>query len=224
MKTLTNYRGYVILSLLYALGLGGYVLYDRWPRPAPIIITQPTPVPTATTTPIPTPAPMRVHVVGAVRQPGVYAVEPASRLIEAVVAAGGLATDADEERVNLAEPLYDGQQVYIPRIGTPVPPSPTPSRPTPSPTQAALALITAPQSAAPQAAAPQAAAAGAKININTASLAELDTLPGIGPAYAQRIIDYRETYGPFTDISQITEVNGIGPVTFERLQGLIVVE
>lgn len=203
MKTLRSSRGYVILSLLYSLGLGGYVLYDRWPQPEPITIIQPTLTATAT------PAPMRVHVVGAVRQPGVYALEPASRMVEAVAAAGGMAADADEERVNLAEHLRDGQQVYIPHVGTPSPPSPTPLQPTPP---------------AGQSADPQAAATTTKININTASLAELDTLPGIGPAYAQRIIAYREAHGPFADIAQITQVNGIGPVTFEKLQGLITVE
>jgi len=208
LDSLRRYRGYIALTLIYTLGLGGYMLYDRHPQPEPIEIVVPTIAPTMTPTETSTPAPLHIHVIGAVQHPGVYVIEPNSRLIQAIEAAGGLADGADQARINLADLVVDGQQIYVPIVGTPPPPSPTAIRP--SPTHAAKPAL--------------APSHGALININTASAAELDTLPGIGPAYAQRIIAYRETSGPFSSPEQVQQVKGIGPVCYERIQNLITTE
>jgi competence protein ComEA len=197
MDRLLRYRDYIILSLLWAVFFGGYVLYDHWPRPEPIEIIEPTALPA------PTDAPIQVHVAGAVRRPGVYALPPGSRLLQAVEAAGGLTEEADPNQANLAERLADGQQVYIPGRGTPALPHPTPLA---QPARAADVPL-----------------AGGAVNINTASAAELDALPGIGPTLAERIIAYRRDHGPFSEPSQIMEVQGIGQGVYEGISKLITV-
>jgi competence protein ComEA len=198
MQTLLRYRGYIVLTCVYAILFGAYVLYDRRPQPEPIAITTPT------ATGVPTPAALVVHVVGAVAQPGVYTLPAGSRLAQAVQAAGGLTSEADAASVNLADYARDGQQVLIPVLGVSPPPSPTPGSQTVSRAGASVSL-------------------GGLVNLNTATLAELDTLPGIGPVYAQRIIDYRLANGPFTDPAQVMDVKGIGPATYARIQDLVTV-
>ena len=198
MEMLQRHGGYVVLTLIFAIVFGGYVLYDRRPQPEPIEIIQPTSTPTLTI------APILVHVTGAVLRPGVYELAPESRLIHAVEAAGGMTEDADQERINLADYVRDGQQVYIPRIDTPAPPSPTPI--------ANLSSSTA-----------SGESVSGQININKASAAELQTLPGIGAVYAQRIIAYREEHGPFTDPTQIKEIEGIGESRYEQIRARITV-
>lgn len=198
VDTFQRYRGHVILSLVFAILFGGYILYDRRPQPEPIEILEPTVAPT------PTLAPIRVHVAGGVRHPGVYSLPPQSRVIDAVETAGGMSADADQERVNLADYVRDGQQVYIPKIGTLPPASPASSGGSGPGTTSRNQ-------------------AGHQININTASATELETLPGIGKVYAERIIAYRETQGPFTDPAQIKKVKGIGDVCYERIKTHIVV-
>lgn len=207
--SMSSYRGYVALTLVYTILLGGYVWYDRRPQPEPLVIVQPTPALSPTFAPTATAAPIQVHVAGAVQRPGVYTLAPNSRLIQAVEAAGGLTNQADAGRVNLADVARDGQQIYIPTIDTPAPPSPTPA-------QAPDPLTLAPRSGGIE------INVGA-ININTASQAELESLPGIGPALAQRIIAYRESHGPFSDPAQIMEVKGIGEASYERIQERITV-
>jgi len=198
----------LLLAGLFAAGLFFAVL--RWPRPEPIAIIVPTAPPTAAPTPPEQAPPLQVHVTGAVVRSGVYRLPPGSRLVHAVEAAGGMAPDADEERINLADYLVDGQQVYVPRRGTPAPPSPT-------------------SAVLPGAAPENARASGVEIsvsglvNINTASAAELETLPGIGPALAQRIIEYRETNGGFGDPAEIVQVRGIGEATYAKLADRITV-
>jgi len=197
MDLLARYRSHIILSLVWAILFGGYVLYDHWPRPEPIEIVEPTP------SLVPTGAPIQVHVAGAVQHPGVYALPPGSRLLQAVEAAGGFADQADPDQANLADYLADGQQVYIPGRGTPMPPHPTPL------VQPARAVGVS--------------LAGDKVNINTASAAELDALPGIGPTLAERIIAYRQDHGPFAEPAQIVEVEGIGQALYQKISGLITV-
>ncbi len=200
MQTLLRFRGYVILSLGWAIVLGAVVLYERRPQPEPVVISTPQP------TPAPTVAPLVVHVVGEVRRPGVYTLPPNSRLVDAVEAAGGLTEAADDRAANLADYARDGQQIFIPALGVVQPPSPTPAT-----------LAVGERSGA-------VLALDARVNLNTAPLAELDGLPGIGPVYAQRIIDYRTAHGPFTEPAQVLEVAGIGPATYERIKDLISVQ
>jgi competence protein ComEA len=163
---------------------------------APIIVVPP---PTVAPTAPPTTAPVRVYVSGAVATPGVYTLAPKSLVNDAIQAAGGPTAEADLEKINLAQEVRDQQQVHVPRKGEAAPP-PTPGA----------------SGGAPP--------AGKKININTATLAELDTLPKIGPSTAQQIIDYRTKNGPFKKIEDLKNVSGIGDVTFAGLKELITVE
>jgi len=152
--------------------------------------------------PPPTPPPWQVHVDGAVQRPGVYVVRPGARVIDAVTAAGGLRPEADTRAINLAAPLEDGARVWIPRRGETPPAAPT------RPARGAVS----PQTPA------------ARLNLNTATAAELEALPGIGPALAQRIVEYREQHGPFTTVEDLLAVSGIGPAKLEQLRPYITVE
>ncbi|MBC7251594.1 MAG: helix-hairpin-helix domain-containing protein [Anaerolineae bacterium] len=200
---LQRYRGYILITLVNLLVSGGMVLFLRRPSPPAIVITTPTattiPAPTST----PTPAPLRVYVTGAVVHPDVYLLEAGSIVRDAVVAAGGATAEADLNRINLAQQVYDQQQIYIPKVGEE-------SLPLPSPP---ASLTSAASSVQP----------AGKVNINTATAEELDTLPGIGPALAQRIIEYRQTNGPFQSIEEIKNVSGIGDKLFEKLKDLITI-
>jgi competence protein ComEA len=206
-----NRRLIFITLLLVAVG-GAGIFYLQRPAPGPVEI-QPveaataTPVPTPS--PIPTPAPVRVYVTGAVANSDVYFLPSGSIIKDAIAAAGGFTPDADRERINQALELQDQQQIHVPRLG---------EVNAPPPVQGGLVK----QSQASRSAAP--AATGGPINLNTATLAELDSLPGIGPAIAQRIIEYRETAGGFKSIDQITEVSGVGDATLAKIKDLVTVK
>ena len=176
--------------------LASCVLLAACQQNAPIVVVPP---PTAEPTTPPTPTPVRVYVSGAVNKPGVYTLPPHSLVDDAIKAAGGATADADLVRVNLAQEVRDQQHVLVPRKGEPTT--------SPLPTQGAGGTE-----------------GGRKININRATVAELDTLPGIGPATAQRIVDYRTKNGPFKKIDDLKNVIGIGPATFDKLKDLITVE
>ncbi|MFK4729209.1 ComEA family DNA-binding protein [Agromyces mediolanus] len=141
-----------------------------------------------------------VHVLGAVDEPGLVELAPGARVIDAIAAAGGLAPDADPGGVNLARPVADGEQLVVPRPGEAPPPG-APGSP----------------GAAGPVAAPDGAAQPGVVRLNTAGLAELDTLPRIGPALAQRILDWRAANGGFTSVEQLLEVAGIGDAVFAGL-------
>lgn len=148
--------------------------------------------------PPPTPGPILVHVGGAVDSPAVYSLPPDCRVQDAIEAAGGLAEDAYTASLNLAAPLSDGDKILVPHLADQAV----------SNSSGGSSLLEPP-------------AAGTPIDINTATLEQLDELPGIGPAKAQAIIDYREAKGPFATIEQIMNVPGIGRVTFENIKDLI---
>ncbi|GAA0366217.1 helix-hairpin-helix domain-containing protein [Alkalibacterium iburiense] len=138
-----------------------------------------------------------VDVKGAVHHPGVYQLEGSSRVIDAITIAGGLKEEAVTKHVNFAKELVDEMLIYIPVEGE------------------EIAEI------------PQEGEAGEnnqKININTASASELETLSGIGPQKAQGIIQYREEEGDFQTIEELTNVSGIGEKTFEKLKDAIIVD
>jgi competence protein ComEA len=172
--------------------------------------------------PLPTPYPVRVYVLGAVSKPGVYPLARGSIVQDALSAAGGVTARADVSSLNLAQLLQDGDRVNVPEI----PPTPTVTL-TPKPTLTVGPGTPSPTPLPTETPAPAIAStvapAGAKININTATLAELDRLPRIGPAIAQRIIDYRTQNGPFRTIEEIQNVSGIGPATFAQIKDLITV-
>jgi len=160
------------------------------------LVTRPPRGEAITLIPAPTLAPITVYVSGNVNQAGLYALPSGSRVNDAIQAAGGFTEAANTGILNLAEILEDGEQIDVPGI---IPPNPTPglSRSI----NPSLTLV----------------------DINTATLEQLDTLPEIGPITGQNIIDYRNANGPFTKIEDIQEVKGIGPVTFEKIKDLITV-
>lgn len=137
-----------------------------------------------------------VSVVGSVARPGLVTLPSGSRVSDAVAAAGGLVPPADQASVNLAAVIADGQQIVVGAPGAPGP------------------------SGAPAGA--SAAAPGGKLNLNTATAAELDALPGVGPVLAQRIVDHRDQ-GPFTSVDQLDDVPGIGPARAAELAKLVTV-
>jgi competence protein ComEA len=142
-----------------------------------------------------------VHVVGAVAAPGVQRLPTGSRVIDAVDAAGGAAPDADLSRVNLAAVLADGQQVVVLRPGE-------------APPAAAGAGPSGPGAADGAAGDGD----GALVDINRASAAELEELPGVGPATAEAIIAHRDQNGPFASVDDLLDVRGIGEVKLEQLR------
>jgi competence protein ComEA len=182
----------LVLSAVGLLIVGGVLaVLIRWQPPERITIEPPA----ATATP----APIQVYVSGAVVHADVYELSPDSIVRDALDAAGGASDDANLDAVNLAHPLSNGDQVYVPHVGEAV---------TPIAQEGGQAVP----------------AAGGPVNINTANQAALESLPGIGPALAQRIIDYREANGPFATIEDIQNVSGVGPATFEGFRDLIVAD
>jgi competence protein ComEA len=147
-----------------------------------------------------------VHVLGAVSRPGLVELAEGARVVDAVAAAGGLTAEADASGVNLARLVTDGEQLVVPVVGQAPP--------------AGQAGAPAGETDGGGAAAPGGASTGL-VRLNSAGLAELDTLPRIGPALAQRILDWREANGPFTSVEQLREVAGIGDATFAGLVDLV---
>ena len=157
------------------------------------------------------PASVAVHVVGQVTSPGVVEVAAGARVIDAITAAGGLTETADAGAVNLARPVVDGEQIYVPVPGEVIPAQ-----------AAGPATGSTPGAPAPGTAAGT-SGSGAAINLNTADAAALDTLPGIGPAIAGRIIDWREAHGGFAAVDDLLEVSGIGPAVLTSIRDLVTV-
>jgi competence protein ComEA len=137
-----------------------------------------------------------VDVVGAVRRPGLYRLAQSSRIADALTRAGGATAKADLAQVNLAAPLADGEQVVVPRRGA--------------------------AGAAPAAGSASAGNPAAPVQLSTATLEQLDSLPGVGPVTAQKILDYRETHGAFQSVDELDAVPGIGPKRLEQLHDLVV--
>src|SRR3954467_12997497 len=139
-----------------------------------------------------------VHVAGAVRDAGVYRLRAGARVDDALARAGGATPRADLSQVNLAAKVEDGRQVLVPRRAATAPGAPTPPTGTTAPGQPAV-----------------------PVSLNTATLEQLDTLPGAGPATAQKILDYREQHGGFGSVDELGEVPGIGDVRLAALRDLV---
>lgn len=151
-------------------------------------------------------AEITVYVTGAINKPGVVTVREGARMADVVKACGGLLPTADGEKVNMAQVLKDGQQVRVPeKAGS----------------ETAAAAKSGNANPAAKSSTSSKAAPSGPVNINTAGAEELDTLPGIGPAMAQRIIEFRETEGAFTAIEDIKKVKGIGEAKFEKMKDKI---
>ncbi|ANJ27239.1 ComEA family DNA-binding protein [Agromyces aureus] len=149
------------------------------------------------------PLPLLVHVLGAVASPGLVELDQGARVVDAVAAAGGFTAEADPAGVNLARPVVDGEQLRVFAMGE---------------LPAAAAVGGAGAGGAPGGGA---AASDGLVHLNSAGVAELDTLPRIGPALAQRIIDYRDANGAFTSVDQLMDVTGIGDAVFAGLSELV---
>jgi competence protein ComEA len=143
-----------------------------------------------------------VHVAGAVRRPGVYELEGGQRVADAIVAAGGALSGADADALNLAAPVADGDRIAVPLAGEEA---------------AGGASAGGHEHAAGGDSAPDAA----PVDINTASTAELERLPGIGPTTAAAIVEHREHNGPFASIADLEAVRGIGPAKIEAIRDLV---
>jgi competence protein ComEA len=193
--SLTRYRPYLAMLALFVVVLAGTVFFLRRPEP-PAVVT----IVTVTPRPTAPPASIIVDVRGAVNKPGVYTLPVGSRMQDVLTLAGDVTSSADTRPLNLARRLNDGEQIYVPLVG-----------------EATPAPIPVTGKAAPTAPKP----ASGKINLNTATLAELDTLPGIGPAIAQRILDYRAQNGDFKTIDDLKKVRGIGDALFNQIKDLI---
>nr|WP_249068590.1 ComEA family DNA-binding protein [Modestobacter muralis] len=169
-------------------------------EPVPAAVTAAAPSPTATTSPpatAPAPPPagtVVVSVVGLVVSPGLVTLPAGSRVADALAAAGGLLPEADPASVNAAALLADGQQIAV---GVP-------------------GAAGAPPAGAP-ATGDTGGGDGGLLDLNTATTADLDALPGIGPVLAQRIVDHRAEHGPFTSVEQLDDVSGIGPAVYAEL-------
>jgi competence protein ComEA len=135
-----------------------------------------------------------VDVVGAVRRPGLYRLPRHARIADAVTRAGGSTARGDLAQVNLAAPLADGEQIVIPRRGA----------------------------AAPTGSAAAAGPASAPVQLSTATLEQLDSLPGVGPVTAQKILDYRQEHGAFRSVDELDAVPGIGAKRLDQLRDLVV--
>ena len=188
---------YVLLGIMAGFVLAGVLIFVSRAPAGNVITLQPAP----------TDAPIAIHVIGAVPRPGLYEFPEGARIQDAIDAAGGLLAEANADALNLAALLEDGQQLDIPyKAG---------SEPVTN-----AATLNLPSSATST---PAANPDIDLININTATLEELDTLPGIGPTTAQKILDYRTSNGPFAAIEDIMNVSGIGPSTFEDIKDLITI-
>jgi len=194
MKTWWTGAGLLVFGLLIGLlATGVILLVSSQPKGEPVHLL-----------PRPTVPPIIVHVKGAVVNPGVYSLPPGSRVKDALTAAGGLSPEGEAATLNFADFLQDGQSLTISSV---------------APTSASnLNLL--PTQAAPN---EHSEKSRQLIDINTASYVELDSLPGIGPDKAHKIIAYRQENGPFATIEAIQEVSGIGPVTYQNIKDLICV-
>ena len=200
----------VSVGVLLLLTAGGWWLLrparapveDALPRAAPGAAAVP---PAASAGALPSPPSVAsvevvVQVAGAVNQPGVYHLTDGSRVTDLITAAGGPAADADLQAMALASRLTDGQRVQVPHQGEVLPSSATGA----APASAAGAITPA-----------------APIDLNTASETDLDALPGVGPTTARAIVTYRAAHGPFHQVDDLTEVQGIGPARLDALRGLV---
>ncbi|MEZ0492047.1 ComEA family DNA-binding protein [Kineococcus sp. TBRC 1896] len=200
--------GAVLACLLAAAGLG-FAAWRSWPDPgaqqgeavpartAPVASgsAPSTPTPSVPAGAAPTSGSVVVHVAGRVLHPGVVTVSAGSRVADALTAAGGPAADADLDALNLARVLQDGEQVLVPAPGQPA--------------------------AAPAPVAGTAGAPAGRVDLNAATAADLDALPGVGEVLAGRIVAWREENGRFTSVEDLGEVQGIGPKVLDGLRDLV---
>ena len=184
--------------LLAVLALVGHRLAQTGAATAPEAVAPLEPVAA-----LPSRRSLVVHVVGAVRRPGLLRLAEGARVADAVARAGGATRRADLAALNLAAPLVDGVQVLVPLRAPPA------------------AAAAAPDAGEDAAMGPSYAGAAGKPSLATATAEELDELPGVGPITAQKILDYRAEHGPFRSVDDLDAVPGIGPARIEQLRDLV---
>jgi len=204
LETLTARRRdvWIVAAFLALVALGGLAL---WSRGGNASVAPPATAPPATAPPADGPnqsaeasVTMYVHVAGGVRRPGLYTLPEGARIADALEAAQGPVRKADLDLINLAQPVADGIQVYVPRRGESAPAAAATSRSSPEGGQSL-------------------------VDVNTADQVALETIPGIGPVKAAAIIEYRESAGRFDSVEELLEVNGIGPATLESMRAYVTV-
>jgi competence protein ComEA len=193
---LDRHRRPLSALLVVLLVVGGALWLARLPAGPPVVV--PTPASVARV--------VKVHVVGAVERPGLYELPDGGRIADALEMAGGPLPVADLARLNLALRLRDGQQVVVPSLATATP-------------DAAVAATAEPP--ARRATAVPTPHPGAPINLNRASQAELEALPGVGPATARRILEHRERQGPFQSADELRQARLVTGPTWERIKELV---
>lgn len=189
----------LLLSAVVGVAVGALFLVGRPTAQPEVALTRAVRI-TTTTAP---PPPALVHVAGAVQRPGVLHLPEGARVADAVDAAGGLRDDADVDRLNLAERVADGARVYVPAKGE------TGSPPVVSGAGAGVSSGGA------------RGGTGAPVDLNRATVDELDKLPGVGPSTAAAIVAHRDQHGPFRSVDDLLQVRGIGPAKLEGLRGQV---
>lgn len=219
---LERYKNPIFVVIILAIVGGGAALLTY--RPAATVITIIPPPPTVTPVPSATPGPIIVYVTGAVVNSGkTYTLNPGSRIQDAITAAGGFTSDADTIHINLAQTVHDGDQINVSTVIQANPEaSPVASSGTggivasDNPTTASTASTSTSKSSKTK------ATKDDPVHINTATLDDLQRLPGVGPSFAQKIFDYRTQHGPFKSMSDVSNVSGVGPSKIKEWDGLIV--
>ena len=197
--------GGAALALLAAVALaaGAVALLTRGDDTAQVRIVAPEPTAAAD----PAATDIRVQVSGAVMSPGMYAMNNGDRVMDAIAAAGGVDPGADLSGINLALRVQDEAHYHVPTVGETLPSSPAGA------SSASLGAGGRGTSST----------ANSLIDLNTASARELESLPGIGPVMAGRIVAHREVNGPFAAVDDVQDVTGIGPKTLESIRSLVTV-
>lgn len=212
MSTLADflkaYRVYIAMFILNLAIVAGVIYLLRREPARPVVVTVPPTRAARAETPA---ALIHVNVSGAVNAPGAIQLANGALMAEALQRAG-VQADADLSKLDLMRPLRDGDKILVPTQNARSPASA--SAPAP-PTAARAATVNN---------APATPAASARLNLNTATLAELDALPDIGPALAQRILDYRSAHGGFKSVEELQEIKGIGAMLYDKLKALVTVQ
>lgn len=181
--------------LLILLGVGGFILFVINSRPKGVEF----PVNSES-------KPIYAHICGAVQKPGIIRLKPGTRVFEALKKAGGALPNADLSQVNLAQFVEDGEQIYLPVKGEPPRTAKVASR----------RKIRVKENTKPKFSGP--------VNLNTATRAQLESIPGIGPALSERIIRFRQEHGPFQTYEELDKVSGIGKSSLEKFRAYLSVK
>lgn len=219
-----------IVCLACLAGSGFVLLKGRQASPPPILFSAPPPAAAGAAVPsaaVPAgTAPkhskrLYVDVAGAVQRPSLYLLPPDSRVMQAVLAAGGPTAAADMDAVNLAQPVTDGEKVFVPKHGSPPGPpaalSATPSAPARALSSALMLPSAAVKPVKGGGSRSGKMSDGEQIGLNSATVEQLERLPGVGPSMAARILAYRQQCGGFAKVEDLTLVTGIGPKKYAKI-------